>query len=212
MIFQRLHTARSIPAPASAWPSARRSSSATAGGSGWSPSPARAATFYFHHPGTKGGADVARMRTSNADRDPAGRGQPRRRAPDAGGPQGRQGPQPPERGRATASRRWPSCAARAATPRRRAPTSSCSTSTCRARTAARCWPRSRADADLQRIPVVVLTTSQAEEDIVASLRPARQLLHHQAGRPRAVHRGRPRIEDFWLAIVTLPTHKPLLTA
>ena len=41
---------------------------------------------------------------------------------------------------------------------------------------------------LEAIPVVVLTTSRAEEDIAADLRPARQLLHHQAGGPGPVHR------------------------
>ena len=63
----------------------------------------------------------------------------------------------------------------------------------------------KADADLQRIPVVVLTTSKAEEDVAAQLQPARQLLRHQAGRPRRSSSTVVRsIEDFWLTIVTLP--------
>ena len=45
----------------------------------------------------------------------------------------------------------------------------------------------KADPELKRIPVVVLTTSRAEEDILRVLRPPRQLLHHQAGRLRPVH-------------------------
>ena len=49
----------------------------------------------------------------------------------------------------------------------------------------------KADPELRRIPVVVLTTSEAEQDIVDELRPARQLLHQQAGRPGAIHRRGP---------------------
>ncbi len=47
----------------------------------------------------------------------------------------------------------------------------------------------KSDADLQRIPVVVLTTSDAEEDVLAQLRPARERLRHQAGRLRALPRA-----------------------
>ncbi len=50
VIFQRLHTARSIPARASAWRSARRSSSATAGASGSKSSPGVGTTFFFTIP------------------------------------------------------------------------------------------------------------------------------------------------------------------
>ena len=46
------------------------------------------------------------------------------------------------------------------------------------------------DPELRTIPVVVLTTSEAEEDIAALLRPARQRLRDQAGRLRPLHRGR----------------------
>jgi CheY-like chemotaxis protein len=45
------------------------------------------------------------------------------------------------------------------------------------------------DADLKRIPVVVLTTSKAEGGRPAHVQPARQLLRHQARRPGEVHRG-----------------------
>ena len=44
-IFQRLHAAANIPAPASAWPSARRSWNATAAASGWNRSRAREPPF-----------------------------------------------------------------------------------------------------------------------------------------------------------------------
>ena len=46
------------------------------------------------------------------------------------------------------------------------------------------------DEQLKHIPVVILTTSQAEEDVLAQLPTARQLLRHQAGGSRAVHQGR----------------------
>ena len=42
----------------------------------------------------------------------------------------------------------------------------------------------KADADLRRIPVVVLTTSAAESDISRSYELHAELLHHQAARPR----------------------------
>jgi CheY-like chemotaxis protein len=68
------------------------------------------------------------------------------------------------------------------------------------------------DPILRLIPVVVLTTSEAEQDILRSYQ-----LHANCYITKpvdlekfiAIVRG---IEDFWLAIVTLPTHKPLLTA
>ena len=105
------------------------------------------------------------------------------------------------RRRATASRRSRSCAARARTPTRRGPTWSCSTSTCRARTAARCWPRSRATRDLRRIPVVVLTTSEAEEDVLRSYD-----LHANAYVTKPVDFDRfidvvRQIDDFFVSVV-----------
>ena len=44
----------------------------------------------------------------------------------------------------------------------------------------------KCDTELCRIPVVVLTTSAAESDILALVRAARELLHHEAARPRRV--------------------------
>jgi len=73
-IFQRLHTATNIRAPASAWPSARRLSNATAATSGSNPSPATAPLFCsrFRFPRSPL-HDVQPL--PPAFRNPAGRGQ-----------------------------------------------------------------------------------------------------------------------------------------
>jgi Response regulators consisting of a CheY-like receiver domain and a winged-helix DNA-binding domain len=47
------------------------------------------------------------------------------------------------------------------------------------------------DDELLMIPVVMLTTSQAEEDIAAQLLAARQRVHQQARRLRALYRRHP---------------------
>jgi len=62
----------------------------------------------------------------------------------------------------------------------------------------------KADEALQRIPVVVLTTSQAEEDVVRSYN-----LHANAYVTKPVDLKQfleviHAIEEFWLAVVTLP--------
>ena len=49
----------------------------------------------------------------------------------------------------------------------------------------------KADADLKRIPVVILTVSQRRGGHPQDVQPARQLLHHQADRSEPVHEGRP---------------------
>ena len=82
-------------------------------------------------------------REARGDRRPAGRGRPRRRAADPRGVRGQQGAQPAARRVRRRRGAGRSCARRASTRTRRGPTSSCSTSTCRGRTGARCWPRSR---------------------------------------------------------------------
>ena len=143
VIFQRLHSGASTRAPASAWhlQEDRRAPRR--------PHLGRVRARRGHHlplhAARKRRSQHERIRTGRAaGRDPAGRGQPRRRAPD------------PRSARATA-RSTTTCtgqgrrrgadvpaSARASTPTRRAPTSSCSTSTCRGRTAARCSRRSRA--------------------------------------------------------------------
>jgi CheY-like chemotaxis protein len=62
----------------------------------------------------------------------------------------------------------------------------------------------KADPSLQAIPVVVLTTSKAEEDIVQSYQ-----LHANAYMSKPVDLDRflsviRSFEEFWLAVVTLP--------
>jgi two-component system response regulator len=62
----------------------------------------------------------------------------------------------------------------------------------------------KADEDLKRIPVVILTTSQAEEDILRSYN-----LHANCYITKPIDlqqfiRVVKAIEDFWLTIVRLP--------
>ena len=47
----------------------------------------------------------------------------------------------------------------------------------------------KADDGLKQIPVIVLTTSKAEEDILRAYNLAVKLLHHQTGGPGPVHQG-----------------------
>jgi CheY-like chemotaxis protein len=63
------------------------------------------------------------------------------------------------------------------------------------------------DPDLKRIPVVILTTSQAEEDILKTYN-----LHANCYVTKPVDLEQfvkvvKSLEDFWLAIVKLPNHK-----
>lgn len=65
----------------------------------------------------------------------------------------------------------------------------------------------KADADLKRIPVVILTTSKAEEDILKTYN-----LHANCYVTKPVDLDQfvlvvKSLEDFWLAIVKLPNHK-----
>ncbi len=65
----------------------------------------------------------------------------------------------------------------------------------------------KADPDLKRIPVVILTTSKAEEDIMKSYN-----LHANCYVTKPVDLEQfikvvKSLEDFWLAIVKLPNHK-----
>jgi chemotaxis family two-component system response regulator Rcp1 len=65
----------------------------------------------------------------------------------------------------------------------------------------------KADENLKRIPVVVLTTSKAEEDILKTYN-----LHANCYVTKPVDLDQfvnvvRSLEDFWLAIVKLPNHK-----
>ena len=67
--------------------------------------------------------------------------------------------------------------------------------------------RIKADPDLKRIPVVILTTSKAEVDILKTYN-----LHANCYVTKPVDldqfvRVVQSLEDFWLAIVKLPNHK-----
>lgn len=62
------------------------------------------------------------------------------------------------------------------------------------------------DPELKRIPVVVLTTSRAEEDIVRSYNlHANAYVAKPVGMPEFLEAVR-SLENFWLAVVTLPNN------
>jgi CheY-like chemotaxis protein len=66
----------------------------------------------------------------------------------------------------------------------------------------------KGDADLKRIPVVVFTTSQAEEDILRAYN-----LHANAYITKPVDLGQffkilQTLEQFWATVVTLPPNRP----
>lgn len=62
----------------------------------------------------------------------------------------------------------------------------------------------KADADLRRIPVVILTTSQTEQDIVIAYNlNANCYITKPVDFEQFMHVVR-TIEDFWLSVVTLP--------
>lgn len=62
----------------------------------------------------------------------------------------------------------------------------------------------KADKDLKRIPVVVLTVSQAEEDILKSYNLSANCYITKPVDLEQFIRAVKSVEDFWLAIVTLP--------
>lgn len=65
----------------------------------------------------------------------------------------------------------------------------------------------KADPDLKTIPVVVLTTSRAEQDILHSYQlQANCYITKPVDLEQFIHVVK-TIEDFWLTVVTLP-HKP----
>ena len=66
----------------------------------------------------------------------------------------------------------------------------------------------KADPDLKTIPVVVLTTSQAEQDVLQSYRlQANCYITKPVDLEQFITVVR-SIEDFWLTIVTLPQQQP----
>ena len=159
-------TRASTPAPASASPSARRWSSATAAASGSSRALGPSGLELLFHATEARGGEPLHGREERTDRDPAGRGQPRRRAPHPGGAEGRQGLQQPALGQGR--RRGDGVPAAPGQVCRRAaarhhPARPQPAEEGRPRGAAR---RSRTTTSLKRIPVVVLTTSKAEEDVL----------------------------------------------
>ena len=104
-------------------------------------------------PGGKRAGIMKRYRSErHAHRGSAGRRQSRRCAADAGSLPRRQSGRSTCTWRPTASRRWPSCGARARTPMRRGRISSCWISICPRWTAARCWRRSRRTSSLKTHP------------------------------------------------------------
>ena len=83
---------------------------------------------------------------------------------------------------------------------------SCSTSTCPRKDGREVLAEVKADADLRTIPVVVLTTSEAEEDILRSYD-----LHANAYVTKPVDFDRfievvRQIDDFFVTVVKLPNH------
>ena len=123
VIFQRLHSRASTPAPASAWRSARRSSSATAAASGSSPTPGRG-----QRPSTSRCPNSRARRDDESDEmarpieillveDNPGDVRLTQEALKEGKVRNNL-----HVARRTAWRRWPSCGARASTRTRRAPT------------------------------------------------------------------------------------------
>ena len=95
-------------------------------------------------------------------------------------------------------------ARRATTPTPSGPTSSCSTSTCRERDGRQVLEEIKTDPDLRRIPIVVLTTSEAEEDVLRSYD-----LHANAYVTKPVDFDRfveviRQIDEFFISVVRLP--------
>ena len=89
----------------------------------------------------------------------------------------------------------------------RARTSSCSTSTCPAATGGEVLQEIKDDPDLRHIPVMVLTTSQAEEDVLRSYQ-----LHANAYVTKPVDfegfiEAIKQIDHFFVSVVQLPSHR-----
>ena len=86
----------------------------------------------------------------------------------------------------------------------RSPASSSSTSTCRARTTARHWPRSKATRNCGRIPITVLTTSEAEEDILRTYDLGVNSFIVKPVTFEKLAATLQAVTDYWFQIVRLP--------
>jgi len=189
LIFQRLHGRSQYPGTASVWRSPRRSWSAMLAASGWSPNPAREARSISH---CREGAGLPCMTRSlvavqillvednpgdvrlavEALRDTDSL-QPAAHRPRWG------------RGHVT------SCAGRASMWAFHGRISSLLDLKFTPEGRSGGLGRNQARCDLKRIPVVIFTSSAAEQDNITRLQPVRQLLHHQATGSGAISESHP---------------------
>ena len=159
---------------------------------GWSRRRCGGACMSFTLPLPRRRCPMPETSRAAAHRDPARRGRPRRRADDAGGVPGLQDRQPADRRHQRRGRDRLPAQAGPVRRRRRRPDLVLLDLNLPRRDGREVLRDIKGDPELRRIPVVVLTTSDAEEDVLAVLRPARQRLRAQARRLRAVRRRRAR--------------------
>ncbi len=65
----------------------------------------------------------------------------------------------------------------------------------------------KADPDLRKIPVVILTTSQAEEDIVSSYELHANCFVSKPVELEGLVKVVKQIDDFWFGVVKLPPER-----
>ena len=107
----------------------------------------------------------------------------------------------------TVKRRSTTSTGGGASPIRRRPpgrASSCSTSTCRARTGARCCRAVKADPNLKQIPVIVLTTSKDDRDVEACYRAGASSYIQKPVDLEGFMKAIERLNDYWFEVVILP--------
>ena len=88
-----------------------------------------------------------------------------------------------------------------------APTSSCWTCTCPRWMVLKSWRRSRPNPWLRTIPIIVLTTSQAEADIVQSYKLMASCYLAKPGEWKEFESLVKSLNDFWLTKVTFPKQR-----